>query len=259
MLKILILGTSSALSSKVIDNTYLAVSCENEIILIDCAGSPTHKLLKVGINLNNLNNIIITHAHVDHIYGLPSLIHNLWLLKREKDLNIFANRNTLKVIEELIKIHRLEEYTSQFKINYQVIIEEENNLFFENADLSIISSPAYHSVPSFALKFISKKSGKSLVYSGDTGPCVSISKLAQNANILIHDTMCLQSSIDFTLKTHTSALEVGIIANNCQIDKLVLIHYDQSLLDNLKDALKEIRKNYLKEVVIAKEFDYYHL
>ncbi|MDI6786164.1 MAG: MBL fold metallo-hydrolase [bacterium] len=259
MLKVIILGTSSALSSSEIDNTYLAITYRNETILIDCAGSPTYKLLKAGINLSSINNIIITHAHVDHIYGLPSLIHNFWLGKRKKDINIFANLSTLEIIKNLIELHQLDKYLSQFKINYQVILEKENNLFFDNSEISIISSPACHSTPSFALKFIYKNNNKTLVYSGDTGPCASVSNLAQSTNMLIHETMCPQGSIDFTLETHTSALEVGQIANNCQVDKLILIHYDQSLLDNINTALNEIRKSYSKEVIIAKEFDCYYL
>lgn len=259
MLKVIILGTSSALCSNLIDNTYLAISYKDETFLIDCAGSPAHKLLKAGINLHNLNNIIITHAHPDHIYGLPSLIHNFWLLKRDKDLNILANLDTLNIIKDLIKLHQLERCNSQFKINYQVILEKENNLFFDNSYISIASSPTYHSVPSLALKIIFKENSKSLVYSGDTGPCASIESLAQNANILIHDTMCRQGSINYSLETHTSALEVGLIAHNCQVDKLVLIHYDQSLLDNMGATLEEVRKNYSGEVIIAKEFDCYYL
>ena len=67
-----------AISSATQDDTFLAFKSPKGIIPLDCAASPYQKLLKAGLNPERLMGIILTHAHPDHIYGLPSLIYHLW-------------------------------------------------------------------------------------------------------------------------------------------------------------------------------------
>jgi len=86
--RIVVLGSAAAVSSATRDNNFLAFVNHKDVLLIDCAGSPYQKLLKAGLNPERLKGIILTHAHPDHIYGLPSLVHHL--------TNYVANSRTEK-------------------------------------------------------------------------------------------------------------------------------------------------------------------
>jgi len=44
-----------------------------------------------------------------------------------------------------------------------------------------------HSVPTVAVKVTSKETGMTIVYSSDTEPCEALARLAQGADILIHE------------------------------------------------------------------------
>jgi len=40
--------------------------------------------------------VLITHTHIDHIYALPSLLHQLWLMDRREPLVVLGNQVTIQ-------------------------------------------------------------------------------------------------------------------------------------------------------------------
>ncbi|MBM3150409.1 MAG: ribonuclease Z, partial [Chloroflexi bacterium] len=82
MARLILLGSGAALPDASRDNTYMVIEGRESSILIDCAGSPLHKLQAVGVDLNTLEALIVTHHHPDHIYGVPALLLGLWLYGR---------------------------------------------------------------------------------------------------------------------------------------------------------------------------------
>ena len=55
-------------------------------------------------------------------------------------------------------------------------------------------------------------------YSGDTEPCPEVIQLAQNADILVHESTGKSLG-------HTDASQAGQIAKSAGVEKLYLIHY----------------------------------
>jgi ribonuclease Z len=55
-------------------------------------------------------------------------------------------------------------------------------------------------------------------YSTDTGPCETVVRLAQGANVLIHEAAGAAEG-------HSSAAEAGEEAAKAEVETLVLIHY----------------------------------
>ena len=87
-MKIVFFGTAGAIQSKDNANVSFSVVEKKLSILVDSSGNPVQYLNRVGIDPKKLDSLILTHSHIDHIYAVPSLIHNLWLMKRKKPLNI---------------------------------------------------------------------------------------------------------------------------------------------------------------------------
>ena len=71
------LGTSGALASLRRDSTALVFVGHDDVVLVDCGGSPLQKLLLAAVDPRHLALVIITHLHPDHAYGLPSLVQSL--------------------------------------------------------------------------------------------------------------------------------------------------------------------------------------
>jgi len=175
MQRIIVLGSAAAVSSATRDNTFLAFESQKDIILLDCAGSPYQKLLKAGLNPERLKGVILTHAHPDHIYGLPSLIHHFIMTRRTTPLPIYANRATLRMAKAILGIMRLE----QDLLTFSEIPKEESYTIVDNEEYTVQTSPVRHVVPTVAVKIVAKLSEASVVYSADTAPCPELLALAK--------------------------------------------------------------------------------
>ncbi|MCF8463121.1 MAG: MBL fold metallo-hydrolase [Rickettsiaceae bacterium] len=71
----------------------ITISVNNKLILIDSGPDIREQLLKARIT--NLDAVILTHAHADHINGLD----DLRIFTKEKPLNIYTNKETAEIIE----------------------------------------------------------------------------------------------------------------------------------------------------------------
>src|SRR6476659_5461655 len=104
MQRLYFLGTGAALPSTTQDNSSLLIESNGTYLMIDCSGSPYRKLLRVGADPTLLKHILITHHHIDHISGLPSLIECLWIKGRSEPLHIYALPAAMRVIEVLLDL-----------------------------------------------------------------------------------------------------------------------------------------------------------
>jgi len=250
MQRIVVLGSAAAVSSATRDNTFLAFESQKGIILLDCAGSPYQKLLKAGLNPERLKGIILTHAHPDHIYGLPSLIHHFIMTRRTAPLPIYASRATLQVVKRVLGIMRLE---PDFLI-FSEIPKEEGYTVVDNEEYTIQTSPVRHVVPTVAVKIVAKLSGVSVVYSADTAPCPELLALAKEADLLFQECSTVRD-----IQGHTAPWQAGKLAQWCDVKRLVLVHMGTSLAEEPRRALDEVRAYYKGEVEIAEDLSVYDL
>lgn len=250
MQRIIVLGSAAAVSSATRDNTFLAFESQKDVVLLDCAGSPYQKLLKAGLNPERLKGVILTHAHSDHIYGLPSLIHHLIMTRRTAPLPIYANRPTLRVVKRVLGIMRLE---PDF-LAFNEIPKEEGYTVIVNEGYTFQTSPVRHVVPTVAVKILAKLSGVSAVYSADTAPCPELLALAKEADLLFQECSTVRD-----IQGHTAPWQAGKLAQWCDVKRLVLVHLGTSLAEEPIRALDEVKAYYKGEIEIAQDLSVYDL
>ncbi len=86
------------------------------------------------------------------------------------------------------------------------------------------------------------RKGKKLVYTGDTRPCNEICKLAENADILIHDATLESEMSDIALdRGHSSVKYAAQIAKRAGVKKLLLFHMSPRY-NNVKGLEMEARE-----------------
>ena len=99
MVKVILLGSAATLADRDHDSIYLLVQSAAGDYLIDCGGSPPHKLAVSGAKLEQLRGVLFTHDHADHMYGFPLLVQALMLSNWdggwEGTLNVWGLRETL--------------------------------------------------------------------------------------------------------------------------------------------------------------------
>ena len=148
MAKIIFLGTASSIPTKDRDNTSFVFTHKSHTFLIDCPGAIVHKLLKANVDFKKLQNVVITHQHPDHIYGIISLIHTQAGLNDR--LNIFTNNRCKKVIENLRVLFELNR--DKFpKIHYIDVFSQDH--FYSKSGLKMKAIRNKHMRGSFGVKF----------------------------------------------------------------------------------------------------------
>jgi len=247
-----VLGISGAIPNKDHDTTSLAVQSSDFSALIDCGGSPLQKIQKVGIDPHNLDALIITHRHPDHVYGLPSLLQGLGLLKRKKPLKLFTTEDNVSFINSLIDLFDLRSLVEGFlQINAFPFIPDYE--IVRSKALSVFSTPVVHGLPTVAVKIINKFTRGTLTYSSDTSPCEQLIKFAKDSDVLIHECNFANSIVS---EGHSNGAQAGNVARLARARKLVLVHlpvYDGSIDSCREGALTE----FSGEVVIPNEFAQY--
>lgn len=218
MPKLIILGSSSAIPDREHENTHMVVVGEQSTVLVDCVTSPMLRLEQAGVDFRRLTDLILTHFHPDHVSGVPQLLMNMWLMGRKEALNIYGLHHTVDRIEALMGFYSWAEWPNFFPVAFCRLPAQEMTLVMENEEMKILASPVRHMIPAIGLRFEFKKTGKSLAYSCDTEPCAEVVRLAQGADVLIHE-----SSGAF--RGHSSAAQAGDIARQAEVGALYLIHY----------------------------------
>lgn len=246
MPKVIILGSSNAVPTRDHENTHLAIIGDERCILVDCVSNPVVRLEEAGVDFNELTDIIITHFHPDHVSGVPLLLMDMWLMGRTKPINIYGLHFTMDRLENLMGFYGWAEWPNFFPVGFYRLPEVERAFVMDCDDFKITSSPVHHMVPTIGIRIECKKTKKTLAYSCDTEPCEQTVRLADGADILIHEA----GGATFG---HSSAEQAGEIATKAEAGVLYLIHYPTGRFAK-GDIAKEASKTYQGEIIIAKDF-----
>ena len=254
-------GTSGAIPSRARDNTALAFYSAREAVLVDCSGSPYQRILKAGLDPQIVSSLIITHRHVDHLYGLPSLAHNLGLAGRRRPLHIYALAETMPVLRGFLDLFPLEA-KMPYRIELHEIPPRVGHPVLEVDGFCLQSAPVQHGAPNIALRveFTSPQERGTVVYSSDTSPCPSLLRLARGADVLIHEATFLHSeAARAAADGHTTAYQAGEMARHAAAKRLILCHLVADLHDRLSAVRAEAAQAFGGPVEIPEEFQEYRV
>jgi ribonuclease Z len=248
MAQIILLGTGAALSDETREHTYLVVKGIQEAILIDCAGSPVQRLLKSGVALDQIDHIILTHHHPDHIYGVSVFLLDLWLAGRTKPLHLHGLTETLRATRALLRAFEWRKFRGFFPITFHRIPNTRRDAYLGTPEFTISTTPTKHLLPTIAVRVESRASRRAITYSSDTEAYDAIAQLARGAHILFHEATTLNQSKG----GHTSARQAGAQAKRADVKKLVLVHLPPHC-----DAQKwraAAQKSFSGQVIVGKDF-----
>ena len=254
-----LLGTSSARPMAKRDNTSLLVRLGGELTLIDCSASPIQKILRLGLDPVDLKRVIVTHAHVDHTYGFPSLLHSLSTYRptRQEPLWVLAPPESCTLLEELA---RLFDFRKKKKLPFELRIEEldlrEKHLAVEAETYRVTVSPVSHGDAEVTALRFEDSSGRSLAYSSDTAPCESLVRLALEADTLVMEATRAPGE---DLRGHSSGEEAGELAAQARAKRLILVHITAKTPDEEKSLLQDAQKTFGPGVEIGREMVPYDL
>lgn len=250
MSRLVILGSACSVSNWEHDNTHMVLEGDSgDAVLIDCGSNPLVRLQRAGIHYEQLTDLILTHFHPDHVHGVPILLMHMWQLGRPKPLRVHGLHHCLHRAEDMMSFFTWDEWPGFFPIAFYRLQEREGVLVLDSPDFRITSSPTVHfNIPTIGLRIEAKSSGLVVAYSCDTAPCDSVVRLAEGADVLIHE------STGSMPEGHTSAAEAGGIATRAGVGRLVLIHYEVWGDANPSALIPEAQSTFRGPVELAQDF-----
>lgn len=245
MPELVFLGCSNAVPAPGFEHTHLACVGEQRLLLIDCVNNPVHSLHRAGLDANRVSDLLLTHFHPDHVAGVPSFLLQTWLLGRTLPLHIYGLEETLQRVLANLRLYEWETWPGMYPVAWHPLPSQERFPVFQAGDFAVHSSPMEHLLPTLGVRLESREAKTAIVYSCDTQPCQSLMRLAQGAQILIHEATGEYPG-------HTSASQAGKIAQTLGVQSLYLIHYPTRKVE-LSQLVREAQDVFQGEVHLAQE------
>jgi ribonuclease Z len=255
------LGTSGAVPSPTRDNTALVFYSQDEAVLVDCSGSPYQKILKAGLDPMRVSSLIVTHRHVDHVYGIPSLAHNMGLAGRRTTLHVYALAETMEILRGFLDLFPLEE-KMPYRFELHEVPGKEGHEVHRAKGFRIFSTPVKHGAPNIGLRVEFDSPGERgvVVYSSDTSPCPSLVALARGADILIHEATFPHSDAARAASDgHTTGYQAGEVARQAGVKRLFLCHFSADVQGRVDELRREAMQSYGGPVEIPEELRAYRV
>jgi ribonuclease BN (tRNA processing enzyme) len=179
-MEVSILGSSGSESPGLNPPAFLI----DDFLLLD-AGTVTLTLKELA--KCRLTHVFLTHAHLDHVKGIPFLLDNLNAMNPSCRIIVLSGKDVISDIRKHIFNNRIwPDFTAipdalNPAMSYQVISTRKPVVI---GDYTILATRVNHSVPAYGY-LVEHASGASLLYSGDTGPTEAIWKRMRGHNVKV--------------------------------------------------------------------------
>lgn len=95
------LGTAASVPTRTRGTAATLVARGGDRWLVDCGEGTQRQLLRSGLGLVDVDLILLTHLHADHVLGLPGLIKTYGLRGRERALRVVGPRGLVAFLDRL--------------------------------------------------------------------------------------------------------------------------------------------------------------
>jgi ribonuclease Z len=264
--QITFLGTAGSWPTKERNASAIAVDTERELILLDCGEGTQRQLFSSSQSFMRVRRVFLSHFHGDHFLGLPGLIQSMCLNHREEPLAIYGPPETREMVDRILNlgyftlrfrvdIHPLQPGASVDLEGYTVRTSKAEHpvpsLAFrldEGPKRGRFDAPKAHDLGIRGTDFARLEAGesvqvggrevrpeevmgptrlgRSIVYSGDSGPSEEIRRLATGATLLIHEaTTASDLEAEANEWGHSSARQAAALARDAGVQELFLTHF----------------------------------
>jgi ribonuclease BN (tRNA processing enzyme) len=272
-MQITLLGTGTPAPNPARQQSALIISLKGEHLLFDAGSGLTSQLVKAGFLPQQIDAIFITHHHFDHISGLGEFLLSAWYDGRERPLYVYGPPGTTAIVDALLNRVYAREVTFTLayapdmpKLNDIVRVVEINSGWSEdNGRWSIRAEAVVHGNNKLpfevwpCLGYRLEAGGKVVAISGDTVACEGLNRLAGQADLLVQCCYLAEEELSTPLARHqaqeiiASAGQVGRIAAQNEVKRLVLTHIKDKSESMLESLVKDIRQSYHGKLVIGED------
>lgn len=253
MLRVTFLGTSGSIPTVERGMPAISIKYESELMLWDCGEGTQRQLMRYKVGYGSLDNIFITHPHLDHYLGLYGLLETLKLSSPSpRPLGLFLPRGLdmegypFAKVEKIKggQLYRGRGFTvSAFAVkhcrgSHGFVFQEDDRVKFheEKAHGLGLSGRMFREIQQkgkvrtergeVTLEEVTwVKPGRKIVYTGDCAPDESVIEAAKGADLLIHEaTFDSSMKAEALERMHSTVDDAAGVARRAGAKMLVLTH-----------------------------------
>jgi ribonuclease BN (tRNA processing enzyme) len=260
----------------------------DEPYIIDAGNGAARQLAKAGVPLGRVGQIFITHNHDDHNADVGTMMGLAWTLGRPVPITVHAPQGTRDMIEGFLKFFsanrdiRRADFPNFYKTMPEQLFDvqeiAEPGVIYKDANVAVeaIENCHFHfpdsvasDAKSYALRF--KTADRTVVFSGDTGPCEAMVNFAMGADVLVHEVINLdlyeavlktrpfspeqrQNVLRHMKEDHATPDDVGKLAASAKVGMVVLTHLIPGGDNDPDNAYSDgVATHYSGMIVVAKD------
>ena len=245
----------------------------NTSYVIDCGNGVARQMILAKLKLASIRNVFLTHHHSDHNADYGNLLLLAWATDLAKPVDTYGPPPLVEMTRQFLALN---DYDIRTRIADEgrpplqdLIVPHEisaGGLVMQDDNVKVTAALVEHPPvePAFAYRFDCPD--RSIVISGDTRPSQNLVKLAQGADVLVHEVMHLPSLEqliatepnaktlrEHLLASHTTTEQVGRIATEAGVKTLVLSHFVPGGYPFLKDEVwfDAVRPNFSGNLIVG--------
>lgn len=142
--KVVILGSGAAVPTSHRNPTSHYVICRDRHILIDCGEGTQMRIRKKELKFQKISQILISHLHGDHYFGLVGLLSTMHLLGRTRPVDIYGPEGLKGIVESQLNYGGAK---LDYDVNIHIIDIPNNGVLFEDGQIQISHFPLSHKIP----------------------------------------------------------------------------------------------------------------
>ncbi len=242
-------------------------------LLVDCGSGVTQRLLAAGCPGRDLDAVLLTHLHSDHIVDLFQLVISSWHQGRDRPHRLYGPPGTQRYVEQLLALwapelqqriaHEARPSTAALEVEVTEVAGGERLVL---GDLAVEVVTVDHRPVRHAFGFVfapAEGAGPRAVLSGDTRRCPALIEAARGAELLVHEVFVHREmpvvpgvrsaeTVANVAAYHTLSDEVGKIAAEAGVGCLALTHFVPPGCDRAA-VLEEVAADFAGPVAIGED------
>ena len=249
-LKVIVCGSRSPLPSPGRAEACILVEAGDDIYIFDMGNGSVNNLTQYQLPWPNVQAVLITHMHSDHMADLPDAHLQSWIQGRTEPLQVYGPEG-INLVTKGFELAYSADYQYRSDHHGQEMLPMSvagfNEITITNNELIPNKTPGLEILPfvvdhypvNSAYGFKITYKGRTVVISGDTINDGSVQKYSKDADLLIHSAISIDivermrrvapipqmDKILFDIQDyHTTIKEAGEIARDASVKHLLIYH-----------------------------------